>query len=112
MLDMRLMAVLIIAVLLIAPGGALAGHDPDEGLPPKDSGPQVPIVQPQVNAKSLIIEFHITSSALTVQGVKVTYGRTRTYIADPDLFRIHLEDFNGQVLARVQTYDPRGIRVY
>jgi hypothetical protein len=54
----------------------------------------------------------MTASALTVQEVTVTYGRTKTYIADPDQFRIDLQDFSGGMLARIQTYDPRGIRVY
>lgn len=102
--------VVFATVLLLGVSGAVIAED--SGLPPKDSLPPTAIPQSLENPKSLVIRFHITESDVAVRDVIVKYGRTRTYIADPDQFRFELKGFLGESLARIQTYDPRGIRIY
>jgi hypothetical protein len=54
----------------------------------------------------------MNDTILTVNNVTVVYGLARTYMADPDQFRIFLKNFNGEDLFVFRTYDPLGIRVY
>ena len=68
----------------------------------------IPFLQPPINAKSLIINYTMNDTALTVKEVTVVYGLARTYIADPDQFRIFLKDFKGQDLFVFRTYRSFG----
>lgn len=120
MLTGRLMVGVAVGVLAsIAPAGA--GHALAQSivtLPPPVASPPVaalPVPVGPLNPrgqKSLVVKFHITATALTVQGVSVQYGPAHTYIADPDLFRIAMLGASGQTLDGVGTYDPHGARIY
>lgn len=72
--------------------------------------PNTPVPLPSIaveGAKSLLISFEIEGQNIQVKAINMTFGPARTYIADPDQFRIKLKGSSGQVLGEIRTWDPR-----
>jgi hypothetical protein len=64
------------------------------------------------NAKSLWVRFAMDGDTLTPGGAGVEYSPTRSFTGDPDLFRVQLLGFDGQVISEIATWDPRLARSY
>lgn len=106
------LVVLLAAIALIV--GCVAPTTVEEpiGRPPLIGDRPLPLPpSPQDRAKSIILDLHVKGQEITVRTISVTYARARTYIGDPDQFRVKLINFSGQVIGEIRTWHPRGIFV-
>ena len=50
--------------------------------------------------------------AVKLESITMDFGGVRGYVGDPDMFRINLLDFSGNVVAEIRTWDPRIFVIY
>ena len=94
---------------------ALPAQEPpmssEDSSSPTATGVAVP-TPPQENAKTLRLTIQMRGGDLTVENVAMEYGRTRSYVSDPDQFRVKLIGFSGRTLGEIRTWDPRAFAAY
>lgn len=93
--------------------GACRGRAPVVDQPtPRETVPALDTAHGDGAPKVIRVRLTVTDSTIRLDRATVEYGIARTYLADPDLFRVALVGPDTQAIEVVRTYDPLDRRVY
>lgn len=82
-------------------------------LPPPAYETPVPIpTNLKETVKFLNVTIRMRDCTVALEAVSMDFGGVRGYPGDPDMFRIKLMDFSGQVVGEIRTWDPRTFVTY